>query len=89
MVAAVKRDLTEIAKRDRGLAKSGIAAAALRLAEALDEPKNSATSKAMCAKALAENLERLRELTPAEKENDKLDELSARRSKRIARSATA
>jgi hypothetical protein len=83
---AVQRDLNRLAKRDPDLAKSGLAAAALALAAALDEPGNSATSKAMCAKALAETFGRLREMAPEEKRKDKVDEISSRRA---ARRATA
>lgn len=83
--AAVERDLAEIAKRDKALAKSGLAASALELAERMDDPGNSATSVAGCARALAEALSTLRELLPPIAEKDALDELGARRSKRVAR----
>lgn len=84
---AVKRDLAQIAKRDKALARSGLAASALALAKALDEPKNSATSKSMCARSLKETLDRLRELAPPAKERDNVDDLSARRAARRAKSA--
>lgn len=86
---AVKRDLKAVAKRDKELARSALAASALRLAEALDNPKNSATSKAMCAGRLLETLDRLRELVPPEQEKDALDDLQSRRAARLARSAKA
>jgi len=81
VLAAVKRDLADIAKRDPRLAKSGLAASALALAIQLDAA-NSATSKSMCAKALNDTLDRLRELAPPAKEADSLDELQARRAAR-------
>lgn len=82
-VAAVRRDLADIAKRDPRLAESGLAATALALASELDA-KNSATSKSMCARALVEALEKLRALAPEEEAHDQLDSLAARRAARIA-----
>lgn len=84
VVAAVKRDLDSIRKLDRDVAESALAASALVLAEQLDSPKNSATSKAMCAKSLIETLDRLHELAPDREEDDKVDEISARRAARLA-----
>lgn len=84
VVDAVKRDLAAIARRDKQLAECGLAAAALALARELDSPRNSATSKSMCARALRETLDRLSELAPEEQQEDRLDDLSARRAKRIA-----
>lgn len=86
--SATQADLDEIAKRDPSLARSGLAASALALAREMDDD-NSATSKSMCARALREALDRLRELAPAERKKDRLDELSTRREARLARSATA
>ena len=80
---AVKRDLAEIAKRDRALAESSLAATALALARELDA-RNSATSKSMCAKALNETMAMIRELAPAKQERDALDEIAERRSRRRA-----
>ncbi len=89
VVAATKRDLKDIAKRDPALAKSSLAAAALVLAGALDSPKNSATSKSMCARALIDTLDRIRDLAPPRMEDDQLDDLSSRRAARISRAAGA
>jgi hypothetical protein len=89
VVDAVQRDLAAIAKLDKGLARSGLAASALALAKELDNPENSATSKSMCARALTEQLDHLRELAPDEEKGDKLDDLSARRAARLAGSAKA
>lgn len=88
VAAAVQADLDEIGQRDPALARSGLAASALSLAREMDD-KNSATSKSMCARALREALDRLRELAPAERKKDKVDELSTRRKARLARSAAA
>jgi hypothetical protein len=60
VAAGVKRDLAEIAKRDKRLSESGLAATALALAADIDNPKNSATSRSMCARALNEALADLR-----------------------------
>jgi hypothetical protein len=84
VVSAVQRDLKDLAKRAPDLARSGLAASALALARALDDPGNSATSKSMCAKALLETLARLFEQAPAKQENDRIDELNARRTARLA-----
>lgn len=85
VVDGVERDLAEIREADEGLAESGLAAAAVQMAFELAHPYNSATSKAQCAKALHDLLDRLRELAPDEgEEGDGLDELSARRAERRA-----
>lgn len=86
VVAATRRDLKDLAKRDEPLARSALAASALALARELDNP-NSATSKSMCANALRDTLDRLRELAPAEKEQDRLDELADRRTRRLKRAS--
>jgi len=89
VVDAVQSELDQLAKRDKSLAVSGFAASALALARALDDPDNSATSKSMCARSLLDVLDRLRELAPTEEKDDQLDELVARRAKRLARGAKA
>jgi hypothetical protein len=75
--AAVGRDLAKLGD----LRDSALAASALSLAREMDSP-NSATSKSMCARALMETLDRLRELAPEAEERDKVDELGDRRAKR-------
>jgi hypothetical protein len=88
----VARNLAEIAKRDKALAEGALAESALALALQLDHPGNSATSKAMCAKALAEAVDRLFELAPPERKADGVDQLRARRAakqqQRARRTAT-
>jgi hypothetical protein len=81
VVASVQRDIEALAKREARLGSSGLAALALALAREMDA-KNSATSKSMCARALAETLERLEALAPVEEISDALDDLAARRTKR-------
>lgn len=76
-VDGVERDIAAIAERDPDLAESGTAAAAIRLAYELENPYNSATSKAQCAKSLRELLERLLELAPPEEGKDQLSEIVA------------
>jgi hypothetical protein len=85
VVAAVKRDLGRLSDPD--LADSGLAATALALAAEVDSPKNSATSKSMCAKALMDALTALHAHQPQEVPNDDVDQLAAKRAAR--RAATA
>lgn len=63
---------------------SALAASALELARQLDNPRNSATAKSMCAGRLQEALARLLELNPPRSEDTPLDQISARRLERIA-----
>lgn len=88
VLEATQRDIAEIAKRDKGLAASGLAALAEQLAKELDSSGNSATSKSMCAKALMDALDRLRDLAPAEQAKGRIDELGSRRAKRRASAAS-
>ncbi len=89
VVEAVERDLAAMRLRAAEVADSALAASALVLARELDKAKNSATSKSMCARALSETLEDLRELLPPATMKDNLDDLSSRRAKRLARGAAA
>lgn len=85
---AVERDLAAIRVVAPHVADSALAATALALATELDG-NNSATSKSMCARALAVVLEQLREQTPLGEEKDALDDLAARRDQRRAGGAAA
>lgn len=76
-------DLADLARKDARLAASGLAASAMALAREMDSSENSATSKSMCAGRLLDTLDRLRELAPREREKDALDDLAARRAKRV------
>jgi hypothetical protein len=80
--AGVERDLERLGVEARD---SALAELALALAAEIDEPKNSATSKAMCAKALMDTMAALRALAPPKKEADQADDLAERR--RAARRA--
>lgn len=64
-----------------------LAATARELARRLDDGEASATSKSMCAKALADTVAQLRALVPAKQEPDAVDQLQARRQTRRARKA--
>jgi hypothetical protein len=65
-------------------ATSAVAASALELARQLDNPRNSATAKSMCAGRLQEALDRLLELNPPQREDTPLDEITKRRANRLA-----
>ena len=80
VVEAVERELRSLGDAS----ESGLAASALVLAAELDDPGNSATSKSMCARALRETLDRLRQLSPQADAADRVDELAAKRSARRA-----
>lgn len=77
-LSAVDRDLALLPDE---LAQSGLAASARALARELDRP-NSATSKSMCARALHDALDRLRDLAPPRKTHDRLDEVNEKREQR-------
>lgn len=84
VVDAVHAELERLAKRDRELAQSATAMAALALARELDSYGNSATSKSMCAKELHGLMSSLWALAPAKTEDDEIDELAKKRAKRRA-----
>jgi hypothetical protein len=82
---AVTRDLEKLREVDEELADSGLAAVAVRMAQELDDPWNSATSKSQCGKSMLEALEQLRDLAPEKEDgNDALDELARARATRLA-----
>jgi hypothetical protein len=54
------------------------------MASELDDPRNSATSKSMLGKTMLDGLDRLNVLLPAEEVADDLDDLSARRQRRLS-----
>jgi hypothetical protein len=83
VVGALER---ELAVMGVAAGDSTLAASALALAGELDSAGNSATSKSMCAKALLDVMNRLRELTP-EVSTDGLDDLASRRDRRRAKAA--
>lgn len=84
VVAAVKRELAGFKLETR---RSAAAASALELAKQLDDKRNSATSKSMCAKALNETMDKLQALQPPKKEEDGVDDLKTRREARRKRAS--
>jgi DNA-binding IclR family transcriptional regulator len=84
VIEAAEREVEAIRKRDAALADSALAASAIALAYEIANPYNSATSKSMCAREMRDTLDRLRELAPEERKADDLDDLAARRAKRLA-----
>jgi hypothetical protein len=84
VIDAVNSEVAAIGKRKAALAKSQLAATAVALAYELENPYNSATSKSMCARALNETMGTLREMAPAEREGDGIDDLERKRSERRA-----
>lgn len=73
--AGVERDLAEIAKADGALASGGLAETARKLATIVDDDENSATSRAMAAKALQSIIVQLLGLRPMDDDADELDQL--------------
>jgi hypothetical protein len=84
VIEAAEREVEAIRKRDTDLADSALAASAIALAYEIANPYNSATSKSMCAREMRDTLDRLRELAPEERKADDLDDLAARRARRLA-----
>jgi hypothetical protein len=84
VVDALERDLELIREDSSELADSALAASALAMAFEIEHPYNSATSKSMCQARLADTIKTLREMAPARRETDDLDDLSARRASRLA-----
>lgn len=82
---AVHRDLAGMGS----LSESALAASALALARALDDPETYATAKSNCAKELRETLDRLRQLALTVREDSPLDEIRARRDARLDRQSAA
>jgi hypothetical protein len=83
VVEATLGDLAELRKRAPELADSALAATALVLAAGLDD-RAPLSSKALAAKTLTDTMTQLLALAPAKKEGDGLDDLTARRERRLA-----
>lgn len=75
VVDATMREIAALEAMKPGIAKTTFAATALALAYELDNPFNSATSKSMCARSLAEVTDRLRALAPEPEEGTVLDKI--------------
>jgi len=84
---AVARDIARVSVTSPELASGALAATALAVAAQIDNPKNSATSKSMLARVLVDALDRLFTLTPEERADDGIDQLTRARQKRKARNA--
>jgi hypothetical protein len=82
-VASTERDLADLRKRAPDLASSGLAAAALEMSRGLDSDTSFA-QKSLCAKELKDIQARLVELAPKVKTKTRMDDLAARRAKRLA-----
>jgi hypothetical protein len=80
VVDAVGRDVDGFGALPAGAA--ALVASAFALARELDG-RSSATSKSMCARALAETMDRLRELSARSSAVSPLDEIRARRDERL------
>lgn len=77
VVEGVQRDLAALPE---DLRESSLAAVALAMAERIDAGRGSPSE---CGKALLDAMSRLRDLVPPKKEGSRLDELTARREKRL------
>lgn len=86
VVEAVARELAALPD---GLGESGLAAAALALAESVDDPSTRPTAKAMCARELRETMSQLRQLAPAKLKSSKIDDIARKRTERHRRQAEA
>jgi hypothetical protein len=87
VLLGVNRELAALKKLDKDLAIGALAATAKALAREIDDPDNSPTSKATCARALADTLTALRDMAPKNRAQDGVDELRDRRAARRAGSA--
>lgn len=86
VIKALESDLKKLPSEFR---KSALAASARSLAASLDDPETSATARANCARAFLDTLDRIHSLAPSEEENDKVDDLSTRRTVRRRKGAKA
>lgn len=89
MLRGVNRDIAKLQERDASVGETALAETARALARELGDPDNSATSKALCARALTETMEALAASLPPAKTTDAIDDLSARRDERRGGSAVA
>jgi hypothetical protein len=62
---AAERDIAKIRERDSAVGESVIAASVVSMAHEVDDPFNSSTSKAQCAKELRQSYDSLLEQSPA------------------------
>jgi hypothetical protein len=89
VLAGVNRELAALKKLDKDLANGALAATAQALAREIDNADTSPTSKATCARALADTMTALRAMAPKSRPQDGVDELRDRRdARRAGRAAT-
>ena len=84
VIDSTRMELELLDQRRPGLASTARAAVAVSLAYELENPFNSATSKANCARELRELMGELMLSLPLEEQADAMDELAARRQARLA-----
>lgn len=84
VVDAVQRDLDALGER---VAESAEAVLALALARRIDDGANSATSVSMNAGKLLDTMQRLRELAALSPAESPLDEIRARRDRKLERAS--
>ncbi len=70
---AVEADLARLSERDADVADTGLAAAALSLASALDSPDHSLAARTAATKALQGVLRELYAMAPPKEAGDELD----------------
>lgn len=87
VVEAVEHDLATLREHAPELADSALAASAVAMALEIEDPYNSATSKANCQARLADALKELRELAPPAERKDAVDEIGLKRDARRADAA--
>jgi pyruvate/2-oxoglutarate dehydrogenase complex dihydrolipoamide acyltransferase (E2) component len=85
VVDATLREIAAFEQRTPGVGSSTLAATAVALAYELDNPFNSATSKSMCARSLAEVFDRLGARSPEPPKTSGLDEIRRRRDEAVSR----
>lgn len=78
----IAEEITELSVREIA---PGLAQAAIRLAETMDDPSNGATSMANAMQALRAVMLDLRKLAPVQVEGDSVDDITRDREERRAR----
>ena len=78
------RDLAELEQRRPGISETGLAASLVTLAHGLDDSRSSLAMKALAQEKFARTWSELQALAPVKREVTPLDEIRARREKRVA-----
>lgn len=84
VIDAIEREIESWRGLAPLVADSTYAATAVALAYEVEDPWNSATSKAYCAKELRETMTLLRAMLPVAEKKDGINELERRREERLA-----